>query len=219
MMRRLLSLISLLALLPAPVASLAAGTDPAADAEAVRRVQSALGALSSLRARFHQTVTDAHGRLVESADGSMTLARPGRFRWDYRTPEQLIVSDGVSVWFYDAGLEQVTIRAAAETLAGTPATLLAADGNLQDSFDISAGGSQDGLDWSLLTPRRGDGDFQTLRLGFSGRDLRRMVLLDRLGQTTTFDFEQIERNPPLDASLFTFTPPAGVDVVGRAPRG
>jgi outer membrane lipoprotein-sorting protein len=33
------------------------------------------------------------------------------------------------------------------------------------------------------------------------------------------EFEHIERNPRLDLSTFSFTPPPGVDVVGRAPEG
>jgi outer membrane lipoprotein-sorting protein len=68
-------------------------------------------------------------------------------------------------------------------------------------------------------PRRADGDFRELRLGFAKGQLRRMTLLDRLGQTTEIEFERIERNPRLDASTFRFTPPPGVDVVGRAPAG
>jgi len=71
----------------------------------------------------------------------------------------------------------------------------------------------------VLTPRRSDGDFRTLRLGFAGGELRRMILLDRLDQTTELSFRQLERNPRMDASLFSFTPPPGVDVVGRAPSG
>ncbi|HEY5559963.1 MAG TPA: outer membrane lipoprotein chaperone LolA [Steroidobacteraceae bacterium] len=196
-----------------------ASADPVADAAAARRVQSALGELSSLRAEFRQTVTDAGGQVIEKAAGTMSLARPGRFRWDYRVPEQLIVSDGTTVWFHDIGLEQVTIRAAAETIAGTPAMLLTGEGDLEAEFEIADGGLGDGLAWSLLTPRRSDGDFRALRLGFAGGELRRMVLLDRLGQTTDLAFERVERNPKLDASQFSFTPPPGVDVVGRAAPG
>jgi chaperone LolA len=209
-MRRLLPL--LLAL-----AATTAASDPATDAVAARRVETALGALTSLRAEFRQSVTDAGGRLVEEAEGTMALARPGKFRWDYRVPEQVIVSDGRTVWFHDVLLEQVTIRAAAQTLQGTPALLLAGEGELSAEFAITDAGSQDGLAWSLLTPRRADVDFRELRLGFAGASLRRMVLLDRLGQVTRLEFERIERNPRLDASLFTFVPPAGVDVVGRPP--
>lgn len=208
------ALVLLFALVATPAAA-----DPAADAAAARRVEDALGGLASLRAEFRQSVTDAQGRLIEQAEGMMSLARPGRFRWDYRVPQQLIVSDGRTVWFHDVELEQVTIRAAAETLEGTPAMLLAGQGELSAEFAIADAGEQDGLAWSLLTPRRSDGDFRELRLGFAGGALRRMQLLDRLGQVTRLEFAKVERNPRLDPSIFTFVPPAGVDVVGRAPSG
>jgi outer membrane lipoprotein carrier protein len=97
--------------------------------------------------------------------------------------------------------------------------LLAGQGELSAEFAIADAGEQDGLAWSLLTPRRSDGDFRELRLGFAGGALRRMQLLDRLGQVTRLEFAKVERNPRLDPSIFTFVPPAGVDVVGRAPSG
>jgi outer membrane lipoprotein carrier protein len=211
---RALLIVMLLAL---PVQAVAA--DRALDVAALRRVEDTFGALTSLRAEFRQTVTDARGELIESAEGTMSLARPGRFRWEYRVPEQLIVSDGVTVWFHDVDLEQVTIRNAAETIVGTPAMLLTGAGDLRTEFDISDGGTGQGLAWSRLQPRRADGDFRELRLGFADGQLRRMTLLDRLGQTTDLEFARIERNPRLDSALFHFTPPAGVDVVGRAPTG
>ena len=211
-----IAITSLLALLLAPHL---AQSDAAADAAAGRRVEAAFGSLMSLRAEFRQSVTDARGKAVESAEGTMSLARPGRFRWDYREPAQLIVSDGVTVWFHDIDLEQVTIRPAAETLEGTPAMLLTGKGDLNAEFAISDGGTAQGLSWSRLRPRRADGDFRELRLGFVGSELRHMTLLDRLGQTTELEFSRIERNPRIDPSQFRFTPPAGVDVVGRAPSG
>ncbi len=192
---------------------------PAPDAMAALRVENFLGQLTSLRAEFRQTVTDADGRVLERAEGSVVLARPGRFRWDYRVPEQLIISDGVTVWLYDIELEQVSIRAAGDALAGTPAMLLAGEGDLNDEFEITDAGQQDGLDWSRLTPRRPDGDFREVRLGFAGRELRRMTFIDRLGQTTELELLEVVRNPRFDPSLFRFEPPPGVDVVGHAPTG
>jgi outer membrane lipoprotein-sorting protein len=44
-----------------------------------------------------------------------------------------------------------------------------------------------------------------------------MTLLDRLGQTTSLEFERVERNPQFDKAVFSFIPPPGVDVVGRSP--
>lgn len=204
------------------LAALLAGTaaaDPAADARAADRLEAALQGLGSFRAEFRQTVTDAQGRQTESAAGSVTLAKPGRFRWDYREPEQQIVSDGTTVWLYDADLAQVTVRPAAETLAGTPALLLSGQADLRAQFEIADGGDAGGLAWCRLTPREEDGDFRELSVGLSGGELRVMTLVDRLGQVTRLEFDAIERNPRLDAGLFRFTPPPGVDVVGRAPAG
>lgn len=196
---------------------LAAGADAAADAAAAQRLESALGGLTGLRAQFSQSVIDARGQVIETAEGTVSLARPGKFRWEYRVPEQLIVSDGVTVWFHDIGLEQVTIRAAADTLAGTPAMLLSGQGDLRAEFEIADGGTEEGLAWSRLTPREEEGDFRELRVGVASGKLRRMTLLDRLGQTTELKFERIERNPRFDKAVFSFIPPPGVDVVGRSP--
>ncbi len=200
------------------VAVLPFGAGAATD-QAAQRLESALAGIAGFRAEFRQSVTDARGQLIESAEGTVSLARPGRFRWEYRVPEQLIVSDGVTVWFHDIGLEQVTIRAAADTLAGTPAMLLSGEGDLQAAFEISDGGTDEGFAWSRLTPRSEDGDFRELRVGIVAGELRRMTLLDRLGQVTQLEFERVERNPRFGKSTFSFTPPPGVDVVGRSPAG
>src|SRR5262245_43680272 len=203
------ALAALAALLP-----LSSSADPAADAQAAERLDAALKGLASLRAEFQQSVTDADGQPMESSQGTVSLARPGRFRWDYREPPQLIVSDGTTVWYYDVDLEQVTVRPAAETLAGTPALLLAGQGDLRESFAIADGGNEDGLAWSRLTPKTADGDFRELRVGLAGGVIRRMTVVDRLGHTTRLDFDRIERNPRLDDESFRFVPPPGVDVVG-----
>jgi len=186
-------------------------------ARAAARLESALQGLSGFRAEFRQVVTDAEGRQTEAAFGAVALARPGKFRWDYREPEQLIVSDGVTVWLYDVDLAQVTIRSAAETLVGTPALLLSGRADLASEFDTADGGVEDGLAWTLLTPKSAESDFRELAVGIAGGTLRRMRLVDRLGQTTRIEFDAIERNPRFEAGTFSFTPPPGVDVVGAAP--
>ena len=43
-----------------------------------------LDGLYSLSAQFTQTVTDAHGKPVESGSGTLLVQRPGKFRWDYQ---------------------------------------------------------------------------------------------------------------------------------------
>ena len=178
-----------------------------------------LAGLTSLQADFQQVSTVAGGDAVEKASGRLYLQKPGRFRWDYRQPnEQLIVSDGANVWLFDKELEQVTVRPIDESLAATPALLLAGKSSVGESFIISDAGSRDGIDWILLVPKRADTDFVEFRLGFTRAELRAMELKDKLQQATRIEFSDVQRNARLAADLFTFKPPAGIDVIGTARR-
>jgi len=198
----------------------AAGIAPArgqdSDAAALSRVEGYLKGLQSLRADFDQEIIDGEGSVREHARGTLVLQKPGRFRWDYREPyEQQLVSDGVRVWLYDVELEQVTVREMNESLSTTPALLLSGRGDIAATFTVQAGGGTDqGLQTIVLTPKLEESDFRSVRLGFRGDDLERMELTDRLGQTARIRFSGIERNPELPAALFEFKPPPGVDVVG-----
>jgi outer membrane lipoprotein carrier protein len=196
---------------------LAAPAVAAAEAGDIARVQRYVDRLSSLRAEFRQQVLDSSGTVRDEAEGTLLLQKPGRFRWEYRSPsEQLLVSDGSTVWLYDVELEQVTVRDVGQSLSTTPAMLLSGQGTVSESFTAADGGGAGGLDWVDLAPKLDDTDFRQVRLGFSGRELVRMELVDRLGQTTRIQFRDIERNPKLTPDAFTFVPPAGVDVVGSA---
>ena len=52
-------------------------------------------------------------------------------------------------------------------------------------------------------------------LGFAGGDLKAMEMFDNFGQTTSLYFSNLERNPAIAASLLSFKPPAGVDVISE----
>jgi outer membrane lipoprotein carrier protein len=186
----------------------------------VERVQRYVERLSTLRAEFRQQVLDDTGSVREEAQGTLMLQKPGRFRWEYRSPsEQLLVSDGSTVWLYDVDLDQVTVRDVGQSLSTTPAMLLSGQGSVAEAFTVSDGGQAEGMDWVELTPKLDETDFREVRLGFRGRELERMELVDRLGQTTRIQFLDVERNPKLPPDSFTFVPPPGVDVVGSvAPR-
>ncbi len=178
-----------------------------------------LDSLKSFEARFRQTLRNARARHNEESTGRFYLEKPGLFRWEYAKPnEQVIVSDAANLWLYDVELEQVTVRPLDASLAATPASLLAGQARVADSFTIEAAPATDGLEWYVLTPRRVDTDFTRLRLGLGNGELRVMELEDKLQQRTTIEFSDVKRNPRLDRSLFAFEPPAGVDVIGTPRR-
>ena len=50
---------------------------------------------------------------------------------------------------------------------------------------------------------------------FDAEGLASLVMLDNLGFTTKIDFNNIKKNIEIDSTVFTFVPPAGVDVLGQ----
>lgn len=180
-------------------------------------VERYLAGLSSWSADFSQTIEDASGHVLRSASGKFYLERPGKFRWDYREPStQLVVADGKQIWFYDEELAQANVRNLDTTLKSTPASLLAGEGTVSGEFDVKALPDEAGLKWYQLTPKRADTDFALVRIGFDrDGELRQMFLADKLNQITQVTFTHPSKNPKLLPDLFSFTPPPGVDVIGR----
>ena len=209
-MKKSLSLIAVAAtLLVSAAASAQDGTG---------RVEQYLAGLTSLSAHFSQVLVDPEGKTVQSAEGTLEIKRPGRFRWDYSPPhEQTVVADGKRLWLYDPALEQVTVKALDETLGSTPAMLLSGGGKVSDAYQSVRDYPADGLSWVELEPRAAGGDFPLVRLAFAGDELRRMELTDTLDQVTRIELSDVTRNPAIADERFVFTPPPGTDIVGDAP--
>jgi outer membrane lipoprotein carrier protein len=201
----------LLACLVAPMA-LAQGGD------AVARVDRYLASLKTLSANFSQVVRNRDGQVTDRASGTLSIARPDRFRWDYQKPYlQTIVADGQRLWLYDSDLEQVTVRALEQGLGSTPAMLLSGVGKVGDAFAAAGVEAKGDWTWCRLTPKQDGSDFEQVSLAFTrGGELAAMELRDKLGQATVIEFGAVKRNVPLDDKLFRFEPPPGADVIGRA---
>ena len=166
-------------------------------------------------ASFTQVVLDDSRKPVQESKGRLWIERPNKFRWNYESPaKQQIVSDGTRLWIYDEDLKQVTVRALKQGLLDTPAMLLAGRGRIEDQFDVKDAGSENNLDWVQLVPKKKDGGIDQVRLGFEHGRLKVLELLDGLGQTTRYTLNSGLENQPIDPNRFSFTPPAGVDVVG-----
>ena len=164
---------------------------------------------------FKQSVASKTRPAPQNSTGTFAFLRPGKFRWTYDKPfEQLIVGDGTRVWVYDRDLNQVVVRKLDVALGATPAALLAGDNALEKNFDLTAGVSNDTLEFVEATPKTSESQFTRVRIGFRDNLPRRMELTDAFGQITTLDFASVERNPVLAATLFRFDVPSGADVVG-----
>lgn len=167
--------------------------------------------LKTLTADFDQQVVDGNAHTVQSSRGQLWIMRPGRFRWNYLEPyRQQLVADGTRVWSYDEDLEQVTVQKADEVLTATPAMLLSGNRPLEEAFTIEELGDNR----VELRPRTDDSNITLLTLAFAGGLLARIEAHDTFGNTTTFSFSNVVRNPPVGQEVFHFIPPPGADVVG-----
>ena len=169
----------------------------------------------TMSASFKQTLKSSDGRLMQESAGVFYLQRPGRFRWNYTQPyPQEIVSDGERVWVFDVDLEQVTVQKQGAGQSNTPMALLQNRKKLEDALEIHERGSDSGLHRIELINRQADADFDRVMLGLDDKGLRFLQLHDQFEQTTYIFFTELKSNPELDAELFEFTPPEGVDVFG-----
>jgi outer membrane lipoprotein carrier protein len=184
------------------------------EAASLERFQSYLRTTQAARGDFEQKVYDKSGKLVQDSKGSFAFLRPGRFRWTYAKPRQLIVGDGERVWIHDADLNQVTVRRVARVLGSTPAALLAGASDIDKAFDMKELGEKDGLEWLEAKPREKEAGFERIRLGMATGGVEAMELVDHFGQTTMLRFSNIVRNPQIDPATFRFSPPRGADVLG-----
>ena len=184
-----------------------------ARADAVDALKAFVQEVRTGRSSFTQTVTSPDGAKTKTSSGSFEFSRPDRFRFAYTKPfEQLIVADGQKVWIYDADLNQVSSRKLSAAIGATPAALLAG-GDLARDFDVIAEPSKDGLDWAKATPKAKDGAFESMRIGFKGKQLVAVEITDSFAQRSRLTFAQFAPNVELPPQSFQFTVPNGADVL------
>lgn len=173
--------------------------------------------LKNFQADFTQTVISQDGRIQDRTEGQVWLQTPDKLRWVYagEFPE-LIVADGHNIWIYDESLEQVTVKPQSEDAADSPLMLLADVSRLDEQFKVTEVGNVDDMLLLELRSLDSETEFERILLGMDDNAIRMMAMEDAFGQRTEINFANIVKNAAVDSKLFTFEPPEGVDLVGRA---
>ena len=186
------------------------------ESEGQRLIDDFINNVHTMSGRFEQQLVDADDIVIDKSSGTIEFQKPGRFRWTYLEPyEQILVADGLNIWSYDVDLEQVTVKAQAKVLASTPALLLGGAQDVLDDFEYIGSFAERDIVWVRLRPKTTDNGFTKVELGFKEGKLSRMIFGDNLGQTTLIALFDLTVNESIDEQRFSFTPPDGVDVVGR----
>lgn len=183
-------------------------------ADAQTQLNAFVTQVKSATGKFTQATSGSQSAPQRTQRGDFAFQRPGKFKWAVSEPyEQLVVSDGQQLFQYDPDLAQVTTRDVDEAIGTSPAAILFGSGDLQQTFELTPLPSRDGLEWLRAKPRSADAGFAQVDIGMQNNLPARIELLDSFGQTTRVELSEVQSNPSLPAAEFTFTPPAGVDVV------
>lgn len=186
----------------------------------VEKVQKKYDGAVDFRAAFNQTLTNATFKRRTSSTGEVLLKKPGRMRWNYKTPEtKTYVSDGEVLWLYEPEDKQ----AFKQELKGSqlPAALafLTGKGKLSEEFDITIASSPPvgtARDYVLaLSPKQAQPQVKSLLFVVDPDSffVRETFIVDAQGNTNDILFSDVKINVHLPEATFHFTPPAGVRIV------
>lgn len=171
-------------------------------------LQQRLAKLNTLSASFQQVVKDPNGRIVEQGRGTFQLKRPNLFRLNSQTPqENIIVSDGKTLWFYDPFVEQVTANWLIDVVHNTPFTLLTSNNKeIWQQYQVK----QKENTFSLI-PKENQSRIKQFNLQITASgNLISFSTVEQDGQTNTYQLHN-QSDQALPNSVFQFKVPQGVE--------
>ena len=183
----------------------------------VAAVQARYDGIADLRAGFVQTsYTAALGRETVSK-GSLTMKRPGLFRWEYSTPEErVIVLDAETLRIYSPVDEQLQVIALAQgTVSPTALSFLLGNGELRELFEAEAIDDPERPELGLRLRPREESSFEFIELWVAREthQLRESVLVDLFKNRTSVRFVEIVENVGIEESAFSIDVPEGTEVI------
>lgn len=195
------------------------GTLPPAP-EVAAALQKKYDAIRDFTADFVQESEGGLLRKKQTERGVVQVKKPGKMRWDYKSPEQkLFLSDGRHIYLHVPADNQVIISQVPEQDEATTAVLfLVGKGNLTRDFIVSYvdGGGPD--TYALrLQPKLPERDYDWLQLIVDRKTLqiRTLSAADSQGGRSTFQFSNFKENTGLSDKTFTFKIPRGADVTNN----
>jgi len=188
-----------------------------------KRLEQKLTNIQTLHTSFSQQTQDAKGDNLQAFDGLLIYQAPTRFFWQANEPlAQTLVSDGESIWHYDADLEQVVVQAyQAQADQALLLQILQQPKRLSKDFVLLANeatddlvlveGNREVLDEYVLEAKEQGGEIVRVILLFQGNTLLAFSFVDGLMQQTHVQLSH--KRDAIDAQIFGFQIPDGVDVI------
>lgn len=180
-----------------------------ADVASVTELQKRLELASQYGADFDQTVRSSKGKEIQKGKGKFYVKRPNLFRMDTKSPqENLIVSDGQTLWFYDPFVSQATASWVKDAVDNTPFVLLTSNEKSHwDQYDVTQN-----MDNFVLKPKSKKSNIKQfdVRIDSNGL-LKGFSTIERDGQSNLYVLRNIS-TANVSSDLFKFSLPKGVEL-------
>lgn len=181
----------------------------------LKTVEAHYNQAQSLELDFSETYAGFH-RPVQTESGVLYLRKPGRMRWEYRTPAgKLFLSDGRNVFLYTPD-EKKAERSSLKQSEDERAPLAFLLGKLDFSREFKGFRAQpgDGGTWIAAEPKADNLAYTEVEfLATPDGRIGRMRVTGQDQSKLEFTFINERRNVALAGSLFSFNPPAGTEIV------
>lgn len=188
--------------------------------QVVAQVQAFYDRTTDFEAEFIQVSRNRLTGTEQRRTGHVRFLKPGRMRWDYATPpDDVIVSDGTTLWAYEAAAHQAIQSNMQTSQLPSALSFLTGTGRLATDFtfrllDAARYRYPNGhvLELRPITP---NANFERILFYVEPTHFQvaRTVVIDAQGNQNRFDFAnpRVNLNPP--QSTFVWTPPPGTQVV------
>jgi outer membrane lipoprotein carrier protein len=183
-------------------------------------IQKRYESTNDLEASFLQEYIGKVMKRPQRGEGKVFLKKKGMMRWDYRIPNQKLISNGLTLWYFQPEENQVFVSDISKVIKEkTPLAFLAGEGDLSQDFKLlnfNESISQKEQNFVLeLAPKEPDAALSKLTLTVDKKTyyVVQADVFDGLGNVTRTRFIDIKTNVGLPNSFFQFTIPAGAEVL------
>ena len=195
--------------------------------EIAQKLQSTYEKALNLVADFKQTTAMKFSSRVRQGSGTMIFRKPGRMRWDYRSPDyQVLISDGETISMYFEKSNQMIVSNAREYLqSDVTYSFFAGTGDILKDFDVSdpdlVTDSMDNSFLIKLTPRSSHPHVSSIHAWISHDTflITHLQIVDHFETVTDLFFFNILINADhydsreIKEDLFLFIPPADTEII------
>jgi outer membrane lipoprotein carrier protein len=150
---------------------------------------------------------------TQKFEGTLRIKKPGKLLLEYANGQLILINDK-DVLFYSRKSTQVIKKAFSDFgRMNIPVAFLLGAAHIRDDFIARQPDAKLPRVLELLPRKQGAAMKKlVLHVNETGR-ITQMAILDKTGNRTEIAFTDVREGTGLDDSMFTFTPPAGTEII------